>query len=84
MEKGRYVYSKICSIIREELIQLNIPIECIEVLYDSFDGVYYVKIKNMMGVAEYKQSQRMIFLYGVNTFVDIIKRDFIIPKGCEE
>ena len=84
MEKGRYEYSKICSIIREQLVNANIPDNCIEVLYDSFNWEYHVKIKNMMGEAEYRQTQRMIFLYGVNTFVEIIKRDFIVPKGVEE
>ena len=84
MEKGRYVYSKICSIIKEGLANEGIPSNCIAVLYDSYEYVYIVKIKNMMGEAEYRQSQRMIFLYGVNTFVEIIKRDFVIPKGVEE
>ena len=84
MEKGRFVYSKICSIIKEGLVNENIPGNCIEVLYDSYEYLYIVKIKNMMGVAEYRQSQRMIFLYGVSTFIEIIKHDFIVPKGVEE
>ena len=84
MENGRFQYSKICSIIREQLVDANIPNDCIEVLYDSFEWKYCVKIKNMMGLAEYQQTQRMIFLYGVATFTDIIKRDFVVQKGVEE
>lgn len=84
MEYGRYFYSKICSFIKEDLEQKGIPHNCIEVLYDSIEHMYIVKIKNMMGEAEYRQAQQVIFFYGVKDFTDMIKRDYILPKGVEE
>lgn len=84
MEYGRYFYSKICSIIKEDLVQKGISDNCIEVLYDSIENMYIVKIKNMMGEAEYRKAQKVIFYYGVKSFTDMIRRDFIVPKGVEE
>lgn len=81
--KAKLKYSKICAFI-ENALDDYIPKRYVDVMFDDSDYVYFVKIKNAFGVAEYQFTWSMIMTYGVNHIVDVIKQDFIFPKECEE
>lgn len=76
-------HTKICELITE-LISNYISERYVDVMFDDVDYIYFVKIKNQFGVAEYKFVWSMVMIYGVNYVVNTIKTDFIPTKECEE
>ena len=76
-------YTKICELITNA-IGKHIPKRYIDVMFDSVNYVYHVKITNKFGVAEYKFMWSTVLDYGINYIVDVIQRDFIFSKELEE
>ena len=79
----KWKYSKICASITNAIDEY-IPKRYVDVMFDDIEYVYHVKIKNSFGVAEYQFMWSQVITYGVNYVVELIKRDFIFPKECEE
>lgn len=80
---SKWKYSKVCKFI-ENAIDDYIPKRYVDVIFDSINYIYHVKIKNAFGAAEYQFTWSQVMTYGVNHVVNMIKHDFIFPKDGEE
>lgn len=83
MMDGKLKYSKMCAFI-ENAIDEYIPKRYVDVMFDDLNYIYYVKIKNQFGVAEYQFLWSTVMSYGVNYVVATIQADLIYPKEGEE